>query len=94
MYPKDFSSSAEIKIPKEAVSINVNNTEDVKDYNKEEFELDADKLLKFIKLRRSLRHFKNKDIQMDKISRIIEAERFTQIGWSLQNVFNSTKKKT
>lgn len=94
LYPKDFSSSAEIKIPKEAVSINVNNTEDVKDYNKEEFELDADKLLNFIKLRRSLRHFKNKDIQMDKISRIIEAERFTQIGWNLQNVFNSTKKKT
>lgn len=72
--------------PKEAVSTDLYNMDDVKNYNKEEFELDADKLLNFIKYRRSVRHFKNKDVEIDKISKIIEAGRFTQTGGNLQDV--------
>ena len=72
--------------PKEAVSTDLYNMDDVKNYNKEEFELDADKLLNFIKYRRSVRHFKNKDVEIDKISKIIEVGRFTQTGGNLQDV--------
>ena len=72
--------------PKEAVSTDTYNMNDVKNYNKEEFELDADKLLNFIKFRRTVRNFKNKDVENDKISKIIEAGRFTQTGGNLQNV--------
>jgi nitroreductase/NAD-dependent dihydropyrimidine dehydrogenase PreA subunit len=72
--------------PKNAVSSDEYNMEDVKDYNKEEFSIDAENLLNFIKFRRTIRHFKNKDVEVEKLSKIIEAGRFTQTGSNSQNV--------
>ena len=72
--------------PKEAVSTDEYNMEDVKDYNKEEFSIDADNLLNFIKFRRSVRSFKNKDVEVEKLLKIIEAGRFTQTATNSQNV--------
>ena len=72
--------------PKSAVSMDEYNMEDVKDYNEAEFSIDADTLLNFIKFRRTIRQFKNKDVETEKISKIIEAGRFTQTGTNSQNV--------
>lgn len=72
--------------PKNAVSTDEYNMEEVKDYNKEEFSIDADNLLNFIKFRRSIRYFKNKDVEVEKLSKIIEAGRFTQTSTNSQNV--------
>ncbi|AQR97488.1 nitroreductase family protein [Clostridium saccharoperbutylacetonicum] len=72
--------------PKEAISIDEYNMEEVKDYNKEEFSVDADNLLNFIKFRRSVRRFKNKEVEKDKILKIIEAGRFTQTAINMQDV--------
>lgn len=72
--------------PKNAVSIDEYSMEDVKDYNKEEFSIDEDNLLNFIKFRRSVRQFKDKEVEEEKIRKIIEAGRFTQTGSNMQDV--------
>jgi nitroreductase/NAD-dependent dihydropyrimidine dehydrogenase PreA subunit len=72
--------------PKNAVSTDEYNMEDVKDYNKEEFLVDSDSLLNFIKFRRTVRQFKEKAVEEEKISKIIEAGRFTQTGSNMQDV--------
>jgi nitroreductase/Pyruvate/2-oxoacid:ferredoxin oxidoreductase delta subunit len=72
--------------PKAAISTDDYNMEDVKDYNKEEFFVDADNLMNFIKFRRTIREFKNQEVEKDKISKIIEAGRFTQTGSNMQDV--------
>lgn len=72
--------------PKDAVWTDEYDMKDVKDYNKEEFAVDADKLLNFIKYRRTVRQFKDKEVELDKISKIIEAGRYTQTGSNMQDV--------
>jgi nitroreductase/NAD-dependent dihydropyrimidine dehydrogenase PreA subunit len=72
--------------PKNAVSTDEYNMEEVKTYNKEDFLVNADQLLNFIKFRRTIRTFKSKEVEEEKISRIIEAGRFTQTGSNMQDV--------
>ena len=72
--------------PKNAISTDEYNMEDVKDYTKEDFAIDADTLLNFIKFRRSTRQFKDKEVKDKKICKIIEAGRFTQTGSNMQDV--------
>lgn len=72
--------------PREAVSINEYDMNDVANYDKDEFSIDADKLLNFIKFRRTVRQFKNKEVEQEKLLKIIEAGRFTQTGSNSQNV--------
>lgn len=72
--------------PKNAISTDESNMEDVTDYNKEDFAIDADTLLNFIKFRRSTRQFKDKEVKDKKLSKIIEAGRFTQTGSNMQDV--------
>jgi nitroreductase/NAD-dependent dihydropyrimidine dehydrogenase PreA subunit len=72
--------------PKGAVSTDEYDMKDVKDYNKEDFIIDADNLLNFIKFRRSIRQFKDKEVKEKKILKIIEAGRFTQTSSNLQDV--------
>ena len=52
--------------PTKAVSTNHYNMDDVIEYNKEDFTVDADNLLNFIKFRRSVRSFKNKKVEKKK----------------------------
>ena len=56
--------------PTKAVSTNDYDMDDVIEYNKESFTVDADNLLNFIKFRRSIRNFKNKKIEKEKIEAI------------------------
>lgn len=72
--------------PKGAVSTDEYNMEDVKEYNEDEFKIDSDRLLNFIKFRRTTRQFKDKDVEAEKLNKIIEAGRFTQTGTNSQNV--------
>ena len=72
--------------PKDAVSSDVYDMNEVKPYNKEEFDISPDNLLNFIKFRRSTRHFKDKDVEKEKLEKILEAGRFTQTGSNSQNV--------
>ncbi|OOM76817.1 nitroreductase family protein [Clostridium sp. BL-8] len=72
--------------PKGAVSTDEYNMEEVKTYNETEFKIDSETLLNFIKFRRTTRQFKDKDVETEKISKIIEAGRFTQTGSNSQNV--------
>lgn len=72
--------------PKNAVSTDDYNMDDVKEYNKETFDIEPENLLNFIKFRRTIRNFKDKDVENDKLLKIIEAGRFTQTGSNSQNV--------
>lgn len=72
--------------PTKAISTDDYNMDDVTEYNKEGFSVDADNLLNFIKFRRSVRNFKNKTIEKEKIEKIIEAGRFTQTATNSQDV--------
>ena len=72
--------------PKNAVYTDEYNMDEVKEYNKEEFSIDEDNLLNFIKFRRSVRSFKKKDVEKEKLIKIIEAGRFTQTGSNSQDV--------
>ncbi|EOU2056593.1 4Fe-4S dicluster domain-containing protein [Clostridium perfringens] len=72
--------------PKEAVSDSDYDMSKIQEYKKESFDIDSDRLLNFIKFRRSTRLFQNRDVEDEKLEKIIEAGRFTQTGSNLQNV--------
>lgn len=72
--------------PKEAISTDDYNMDEVKEYNKETFTVESENLLNFIKFRRSVRSFKKQDVENEKLEQIIEAGRFTQTGSNLQDV--------
>ena len=72
--------------PVEAVSTDDYNMDEVISYNKENFTVEADNLLNFIKYRRSVRRFKDKEVEKEKILKIIEAGRFTQTSTNSQDV--------
>lgn len=72
--------------PKNAVSTDQYNMDEVKEYNEAEFKIESDNLLNFIKFRRTIRQFKEKDVETEKLLKIIEAGRFTQTGTNAQNV--------
>ena len=56
--------------PVAAVSTDDYNMDEVKPFDKESFAVDADNLLNFIKFRRSVRRFKNKEVEKEKIEKI------------------------
>lgn len=58
----------------------------VLEYEKDKFEINPDNLLNFIKFRRSIRQFKNTEVEEDKIKNIIDAGRFTQTSTNSQDV--------
>lgn len=72
--------------PKNAVSTDEYNIKEVKEYDKELFAIEPEHLLNFIKFRRTVRQFKKKEVENEKIKKIIEAGRYTQTGSNSQNV--------
>ena len=72
--------------PVEVVSTDDYNMDEVIPYNKDTFSVEADNLLNFIKFRRSVRRFKNKEVEKEKIAKIIDAGRFTQTSTNSQDV--------
>lgn len=72
--------------PVKAVDSDEYNMDEVVEYDKEKFYIDPENLLNFIKFRRSIRKFKNKEVEIEKIEKIIEAGRFTQTSTNSQDV--------
>lgn len=72
--------------PVNAVSITNYPKEGIEEYNKEEFDISPERLLNFIKFRRSVRHYKNKPVEKEKLEKIIEAGRYTATGSNMQDV--------
>jgi len=72
--------------PKNAITMDDYDMDEVKNYSREKMDINADNLLNFIKFRRTIRQFKKRDVEEEKILKIIEAGRFTQTGSNLQDV--------
>lgn len=72
--------------PKNAVSMDEYDMNEVKQYEKEDFNINPETLLNFIKFRRSVRQFTTKDVDNEMLEKIIEAGRFTQSATNAQNV--------
>ena len=72
--------------PTNAVSSDEYDMSDVVEHKKEAFDIEPDRLLNFIKFRRSIRQFKDKDVEDEKIKKIIDAGRFTQTSTNSQDV--------
>lgn len=72
--------------PVEAVSTDDYDMNEVIPYNKDNFSITPDNLLNFIKFRRSVRRFKDKEVEKEKIIKIIDAGRYTQTSTNSQDV--------
>lgn len=72
--------------PQNAVATDEYPMEEVVEYNKEAFAVEADNLMNFIKFRRTIRQFKAQEVEEAKLLKIIEAGRFTQTGSNMQDV--------
>ncbi len=59
---------------------------EVKEYSEKDFNIDSETLLNFIKFRRSIRRFTDKEVEEEKLLKIIEAGRFTQTAGNQQDV--------
>lgn len=70
--------------PVNAVSITDYDMSEVKEYEAAGFDIEPDKLLNFIKFRRSVRQFKDLPIEKEKLEAIIEAGRYTPTGGNRQ----------
>lgn len=60
--------------------------DDVIEYDKENFDIDPENLMNFMRFRRSVRLFKKQDIEEEKIDKIIQTGKFTQTGGNTQDV--------
>lgn len=72
--------------PTKAVATDDYNMDEVIAYNKENFTVEADQLLNFIKFRRSVRNFKAQEVEKEKIHQIIEAGRYAPTSTNSQDV--------
>lgn len=72
--------------PVEAVSSDDYDMNEVIPYNKDDFSVDPENLLNFIKFRRSVRRFKDKEVEKEKIMKIIDSGRYTQTSTNSQDV--------
>lgn len=72
--------------PTNAISMDEYDMEEVINYDKQKFQIAPDNLMNFIKFRRTIRQFKDQEVEEEKISKIIEAGRFTETGGNMQDV--------
>lgn len=72
--------------PTNAIAMDDYDMSSVKSYSKEEFDIEEDHLLNFIKFRRTVRQFTKQEVSNEHILKIIEAGRFTQTGSNQQDV--------
>lgn len=72
--------------PVKAVFTDEYNMDDIVEYDEKTCIIEPENLLNFIKYRRSIRKYKDKTIENDKIEKIIEAGRFTPTATNSQDV--------
>lgn len=71
--------------PKDALIITDYPSEDITEYKEEKFKIEAERLLNFVKFRRSIRDYQAKEIEIDKLKNIAEIVRFTETGENKQS---------
>ncbi|MFT4104734.1 MAG: nitroreductase family protein [Lacrimispora sp.] len=72
--------------PTDAFTMSGYDMSEVKPYDENVFGIDEDILLNTIKFRRSVRHYKDKQVEKEVIKKIIEAGRFTPTGSNKQRI--------
>lgn len=72
--------------PVKAISTDDYDMDEVVEYDKNTFNIESENLLNFIKYKRTIRNFKNKDVENEKILKVIEAGRFAPTSGNMQNV--------
>lgn len=72
--------------PKFAITTEEDKMKEVIPYKRENFHIEPENLLNSIKFRRSIRQFKDQEVETEKIEKIIEAGRFTQTARNNQDV--------
>lgn len=72
--------------PQDAITLENYPMSDIIEYEKGKFEIDEDQYLRALKYRRSIRQFSNKQVEKEKIEKIIEAGRYSPTGGNQQNV--------
>jgi len=72
--------------PKDAFTMRGYDMQEVKTYDKNIFGIDEDILLNTIQFRRSVRHYKDRQVEKEVIKKIIEAGRFTPTGSNKQRI--------
>lgn len=72
--------------PEDAFTMSGYDMNEVKPYEKNIFGIDEDILLNTIKFRRSVRHYKNRQVEKEVIKKVIEAGRFTPTGSNKQRI--------
>ena len=71
--------------PEKAVSIPEYDMEDVEEYDAEKFDIDAEKLLRSIKFRRSVRNYKQMPVKREDLEMLVQAGRYTATAKNNQN---------
>lgn len=66
---------------------------EVLEYQKEEFEIEPERLLRFIQFRRSIRHFQTRPVEPEKIKKVLEAGRYTQTASNREDVVYTVVQK-
>ena len=72
--------------PKNAITLENYSMSEIIEYQKGDFEIDEDQYLRSLKYRRTIRQFSNKQLENQKIEKIIEAGRYSPTGGNQQNV--------
>ncbi|MGL5963461.1 MAG: nitroreductase family protein [Fusobacteriaceae bacterium] len=79
--------------PVNAVSTDDFPMDDVAEYSRDNFQVESENLLNFIKFRRTTRQYQDRDIENEKLLKIIEAGRFTPTATNSQDVAFTVVKK-
>jgi len=72
--------------PVDAVEIDHYNIDETKIYTPDKFDIEGEKFLNFMKFRRSIRKYKDKEVEKEKIEKIIEAGRYSPTGGNRQHI--------
>lgn len=72
--------------PKNAIILDNYPMSEILEYEKGGFEIDENQYLSSLKYRRTIRQFSNKQVEKEKVEKIIEAGRYSPTGGNQQNV--------
>jgi len=72
--------------PVDAINIDGYDNGEVVEYSRDKFDINGDVLLNFIKFRRSIRNYEEKEVEKEKIKKIIDAGRYSPTGSNRQHI--------
>ena len=72
--------------PRAAVSMDGYDMSESKEYDLETFYLDSEQFLNAVRFRRSIRQYKEQDVEREKLEKILAAGRYTPTGSNRQNI--------